>query len=84
MIDGVKILCNLSPSDWTSNKNLSFRSWTDLSTGEIPHDSKHADLKGLHLSIISGRGLSAIFVGLYLSISTMEKITPLTMITATF
>ena len=54
MIDGVKILCNLSPSDWTSNKNLSFRSWADLSTGEIPHDSKHADLKGLHLSIISG------------------------------
>lgn len=54
MIDGVKILCNLSPSDWTSNKNLSFRSWADLSTGEIPHDSKHADLKGLRLSIISG------------------------------
>ena len=54
MIDGVKILCNLSPSDWTSNKNLLFRSWADLSTGEIPHNSKHADLKGLHLSIISG------------------------------
>ena len=54
MIDGVKILCNLNPSDWTSNKNLSFRSWADLSTGEIPHDSKHADLKGIHLSIISG------------------------------
>lgn len=54
MIDGVKILCNLNPSDWTNNKNLSFRSWADLSTGEIPHNSKHADIKGLRLSIISG------------------------------
>lgn len=54
MIDGVKILCNLNPSDWTNNKNLSFRSWADLSTGEMPHNSKHADIKGLRLSIISG------------------------------
>lgn len=54
MIDGVKILCNLSPSDWTNNENLSFRSWADLSTGEIPHNSKHAELKSLRLSIISG------------------------------
>lgn len=52
MIDGVKILCNLNPTDWTNNKNLSFRSWIDEATGEIPNNSKHANINGLHLSII--------------------------------
>lgn len=54
MIDGVKILCNLNPSDWTNNKNLSFRAWADLATGEAPHNSTHAEIKGLRLSIVSG------------------------------
>ncbi|MDV3980940.1 hypothetical protein CMT48_07670 [Elizabethkingia anophelis] len=54
MIDGVKLLCNINPTDWTNNKNLSFRSWIDTSTGEISHNNKHANIKGLHLSIIEG------------------------------
>lgn len=54
MIDGVKILCNLNPSDWTNNKNLSFRAWADLATGEAPHNSTHAEIKGLRLSIVLG------------------------------
>lgn len=54
MIDGVKILCNLNPSDWTNNKNLSFRAWADLATGEAPLNSTHAEIKGLRLSIVSG------------------------------
>ena len=54
MIDGVKLLCNLNPNEWTNNKNLSFRSWTDTATGEIPKNNKHANFNGLHLSIIDG------------------------------
>ncbi|MCO7355901.1 hypothetical protein NHN20_10360 [Riemerella anatipestifer] len=54
MIDGVKILCNLNPNQWTNNKNLSFRSWTDITTGEVLYNNRHADIKGLHLSIIDG------------------------------
>lgn len=54
MIDGVKLLCNLNPNEWTNNKNLSFRSWTDTATGEIPKNNKHANINGLHLSIIDG------------------------------
>lgn len=52
MIDGVKLLCNLNPTDWTNNKNLSFRSWIDEATGEIPKNNKHANINGLHLSIV--------------------------------
>lgn len=51
MIDGVKLLCNLNPTDWTNNKNLSFRSWIDEATGEIPNKNKHANIDGLHLAI---------------------------------
>lgn len=54
MIDGVKILCNLNPTDWTNNKSLSFRSWIDTATGEMPRNNKHATTNGLHLSIIEG------------------------------
>lgn len=55
MIDGVKLLCNLnSPSEWTNNKNLSFRSWTDTETGEVANNNRHANTNGLHLSIIEG------------------------------
>ena len=52
MIDGVKLLCNLNPEEWTNNKNLSFRSWIDEATGEVPNNNKHAKINGLHLSII--------------------------------
>lgn len=51
MIDGVKLLCNLNPTNWIDNKNLSFSAWTDLGTGEVKHNNKHANTKGLHLSI---------------------------------
>lgn len=54
MIDGVKLLCNLNPDQWTNNKNLSFRSWTDTETGEVASNNKHANINGLHLSIIPG------------------------------
>lgn len=54
MIDGVKLVCNLNPKDWTNNKNLSFRSWIDTETGEMPKNNRHANSNGLHLSIING------------------------------
>lgn len=54
MIDGVKLLCNLPPTLWTNNKNLSFRAWTDTTTGEVTSNNRHADTDGLHLSIIEG------------------------------
>ncbi|MCT3899452.1 hypothetical protein HZQ13_15255 [Elizabethkingia anophelis] len=52
MIDGIKLLCNINPDQWTNNKNLSFRSWTDTETGEVANNNKHANINGLHLSII--------------------------------
>ncbi|PTT77194.1 MULTISPECIES: hypothetical protein [unclassified Chryseobacterium] len=56
MIDGVKLLCNLkSSNEWTDNKNLSFRSWTDTQTGEVTGNNRHANAKGFHLSIIEGK-----------------------------
>ena len=54
MIDGVKLVCNLNPKEWTNNKNLSFRSWIDTETGEVPKNNRHANINGLHLSIING------------------------------
>ncbi|WP_194294699.1 hypothetical protein, partial [Chryseobacterium sp. HMWF035] len=55
MIDGVKLLCNLNPREWTDNKNLSFRSWTDTQTGEVTGNNRHANINGLHLSIVEGK-----------------------------
>lgn len=54
MIDGVKLLCNLSPTDWTNNKDLSFHSWINASTGEIFRNNRHSNIYGLHLSIKEG------------------------------
>ena len=57
MIDGVKLLCNLNPTDWTNNKNLSFYSWINTTTGEILKNNKHAKINGLHLSIKEGKDI---------------------------
>ncbi|WP_312823239.1 hypothetical protein [Epilithonimonas sp.] len=55
MIDGFKLLCNLNPTDWTNNKNLSFYSWINTTTGEIRRNNRHADINGLHFSIKEGK-----------------------------
>lgn len=54
MIDGVKLLCNLNPTDWTNNKDLSFYSWINATTGEISRNNKNANISGLYLSIKDG------------------------------
>lgn len=54
MIDGVKLLCDLNPTDWTNNKDLSFYSWINATTGEISRNNKNANISGLYLSIKDG------------------------------
>ncbi len=55
MIDSVELLCNLNPTDWTNNKNLSFYSLVNTTTGEIQRNNKHANINGIHLSIKEGK-----------------------------